>query len=429
MINNLRQWVKGNVLLKIASINSVAIGVRIVAGLITSKVVAFYLGAPGMALMGDLRNFLTSVQSIGTLGISNGILKYTAEFKKDKRLLSNLLSTSFYLILGTTLLVSGALFLAAPYWNSLLFKSAYDFTFVFKLMALALPFYAINTFLLAVINGYARYKFIIFVNIATNLLGLLITVLLIINYKIDGAFIAAVITPALALVITALALIKKRYGLKLIRTKNFKVRYIKKLASYTGMTLVSAMLTPWVFIAIRQYIIDVDGIANAGLWDAMLRLSDYYLMFVTTILSLYVLPKLSAATTKEGFRTEVFNYYKTILPLFGLGLIVLYFVKSYLVQLVFTEDFLIMLPIFKWQLAGDFLRVASLVVAYQFIAKNMFWLFVTTNLFSFALIYGSSIYFVDIYGFVGAGMAHLFSYAVYLIVVLFIFRKALFYKN
>ena len=426
MLKNLRKIARGNVLLKITSFNAVAISVRIVAGLVTSKVVAFYLGAQGMALLGDLRNFMNSLQSVGTLGIYNGIVKYTAESKADKQKLSRFLSTSFFLILGTTLLISCILFFGATYFNKLLFDSAHDFTYIFRLLALALPFYSLNTFLIAAINGYSKYKFIIFINIATNILGLIITIFLIINYKITGAFYAVVLVPAIAIIVTVAAIFKKRFALSLIGFSHFRVSYIKRFVTYTGMTVFSAMLTPWIFIGIRQHIIAVDGMQNAGYWDAMLRLSDYYLMFATTVLTLYVLPKLAETTTRNGFRKEIFNFYKTILPLFGVGLIVLFFIKSYLIPIIFTKDFLTMLPIFKWQLAGDFFRVASIVIAYQFVAKNMFWYFVGTNIFSLAVIYGSSIYFVDRYGFVGAGMAHFLSYAVYLCVVVFIFRKSLF---
>ena len=426
MIRRIRQFMGNNVLLKITSVNSLAIGVRIVAGFITSKVVAIYLGAPGMALLGDLRNFMGSVQSIGTLGISNGVIKYTAEFKEDKYALSRLLSTSFFLILGTTLLVSGILFFGAEFWSGLVFKHMTGFIFVFKLMALALPLYAINTFLLAVINGYGKYKLIIFINIAINVLSLLVTAGLIITHQIVGAFIAIATVPALAILITLLPLIHKSTGLRLIKPQFFRTKYLKKYMSYTGMTVVSAMLTPWIFIGIRQHIINVDGMIEAGYWDAMLRLSDYYLMFATTVLTLYVLPKLASARSDADFRRQIFDFYKTIMPLLGLGLITVFLLKGYLVRLIFTTDFLSIVPLFKWQLAGDFFRVASIAIAYQFIAKNMFWYFVGTNLLSLAIIYGSSLYFIDHYGFVGAGIAHFFSYVLYLGIVLFIFRKPLF---
>ncbi|HEA31360.1 MAG TPA: O-antigen translocase [Leeuwenhoekiella sp.] len=429
MLKYLRQFIGGNILLKITSFNSIAIGVRIVAGLISSKVIAFYLGAPGMALLGDLRNFLTSVQGVGTLGIYNGVVKYTAQFKKEPQILGKVLTTSFILGGFATILTALSLFFGAPYWNSFLFGESQNFIFIFKLLGLALPFYALNTLLMAVINGYSKFKWIIIINATTNVLGLLVTVFLIYTQSIKGAFIALVIVPSLSLLITGLALAKKTRFLRFFKFAHFDWSFVKRFGSYTGMTLFSAISTPWVFIGIRQRIINADGLTHAGYWDAMLRLSDYYLMFVTTILSLYILPKLAAIKTAKGFRTEIFNFYKTILPLFGLGCILIYVLKNLLVSLIFTKDFLAMSPIFAWQLAGDFLRVASMVIAYQFLAKNMFWTFIGTQVFSLSVIYFSSVFFIDRFGFVGAGMGHLFSYFIYLVVVLFIFRKPLFYTN
>lgn len=429
MINYLRRFIGGNMLLKITSFNSIAIGVRIVAGLISSKVIAFYLGAPGMALLGDLRNFLTSVQGVSTLGMTNGVVKYTSEFKNEPAILKKVLTTSFILGAFATILTAFALFFGAPYWNSFLFGDSQNFTFIFQILGLALPFYALNTLLVAVINGYAKFKWIIIINATTNILGLLVTVFLIYTRNIEGAFIAIVTVPSLALFVTGIALIRKSRFLNFFKFANFDWFYVKKFGSYTGMTLFSAISTPWIFIAIRQRIINVDGLTNAGYWDAMLRLSDYYLMFVTSVLTLYILPKLAAIKTTKAFRTEVFNFYKTILPLFGCGLLLIYLLRNLLVRLVFTEDFLAMSPIFCWQLGGDLLRVASLVIAYQFLAKNMFWTFIGTQIFSLGVIYFSSVFFIDRYGFVGAGMGHLFSYFIYLVVVLFIFRKALFYTN
>ncbi|WP_051907971.1 O-antigen translocase [Flavimarina sp. Hel_I_48] len=426
MIKHLRQFIGGNVLLKITSFNAIAIGVRIVAGLISSKVIAFYLGAPGMALLGDLRNFMTSVQGVSTLGIYNGVVKYTSQYKRKPQLLGKVLTTSFLLGGIATILTALVLFFGASYWNTFLFGTDNNFTFIFEILGLALPFYGLNALLVAVINGFGKFKWIILINATTNILGLIITVFLIYTRNIEGAFIAVVTIPSVALLITAIALLKKRHFLRFFKFANFEIAFAKKLASYTGMALFSAMSTPLIFIAIRQHIINVDGLTHAGYWDAMLRLSDYYLMFVTTILTLYILPKLAETHTVKGFRREIFNFYKTILPLFGLGCILVFLLKKPLINLVFTEDFLAMSPIFAWQLGGDFLRVASMVLAYQFLAKNMFWTFIGTQVFSLAVIYFSFVFFIERYGFVGAGMGHLFSYFIYLVVVLILFRKALF---
>lgn len=138
--------------------------------------IAFYLGAPGMALLGDLRNFMASVQGVSTLGMTNGVVKYTAQFKKEPGVLGKVLTTSFILGAFGTVLTAFVLFLGASFWNSFLFGDSYNFTFIFQILGLALPFYALNTLLVAVINGYAKFKWIIIINATTNIMGLLVTV-------------------------------------------------------------------------------------------------------------------------------------------------------------------------------------------------------------------------------------------------------------
>ena len=74
---------------KITSLNSFSVALKIGIGLITSKILAIFVGPSGMALVGNLRNFLTSLENISTLGFQNGIVKYTAENEKSKTEITN----------------------------------------------------------------------------------------------------------------------------------------------------------------------------------------------------------------------------------------------------------------------------------------------------------------------------------------------------
>ncbi|RXG29957.1 O-antigen translocase [Leeuwenhoekiella marinoflava] len=429
MLRFLRQLIQQNILLKVSSVNTLRISVRIVCGLVTSKLIAIYLGASGMAILGDLRNFLNSVQSISQLGINNGVVKYAAEYKEEESKLNNLVSTSLKIGCLASVVLGLILFIAAPQINDLVFSSTYNFTSILRFAAVVLPIFTLNTLILNVVNGVGDYKKVIYINIATNVLGVLLSVFLIIRMQIFGALLSLVLSAVVGLLVTAVALYKERGYLITIFLLPVKYSVLKKLASYGGMTLFSAIVSPWVYISIRQRIIVVDGLEKAGYWDAMLRLSDYYLMFATTLLTLYVLPKLSVIQTKKEFKTEVFNFYKTILPLFGLGLILVYVLKIWIIKLVYNADFLQMKTLFIWQLAGDFFRVASLVIAYQLIAKNKLRAFIITQIISLSVIYFSSTLLVSRFGFVGASMGHLVSYIAYFLMLLVIFRKSLFVKT
>lgn len=427
MLDKLYSKITNNLLLKITSLNAVAVLFQIVGGFITSKLIAIYLGERGMALLGYLRNFLTTSQTAGNLGYSNGIIKYVASYKKDHLLLSKVLSSSVIISFISSIVVSIVLFVGAQYWNNVVFGQNTSYVFIFKYLAFVIPFITINGVLIAIINGQSAYKKVVWINILTNIIGVGITSYLITAKGVEGALMAMVITPAIALLITLILIGKEAKTLTLLTAKiSFKA--LKKMSSYTVMAVFSMMVLPLIYIAIRNQIVTSSGIEGAGYWDAMTRISDYYIKFVATVMTLYILPQLAKATTDKAFRKEIFGFYKTVLPLFGIGLIVLFLFRTFIIQLLFTEDFIPVSSLFKWQLLGDFFKVASIVIGYQIIAKNNLKLFLITEIISLIVIYSSGIYFVQLYGYEGGAIGHCLSYFVHLLMLLFIFRKPLFGK-
>jgi PST family polysaccharide transporter len=165
---------------------------------------------------------------------------------------------------------------------------------------------------------------------------------------------------------------------------------------------------------------------EAGLWEGMNRISNYYLMFVNSLLALYILPRFSEINNVKEFRREVFNFYKTLMPVFGLGLLVIYLLRPFIISIIFSNEFKPMEELFIWYLLGDFVKVHAIVIAYQFLAKKMFWHYIITEVFLVLLIYFSSIYFIDLFGVRGVTIAHFVTYLLYFGVILLIFASSLF---
>jgi PST family polysaccharide transporter len=140
-------------------LNSATVITKIIAGFLTTKFVAIFIGAEGLALIGNLRNFLTAIQSFATVGLYNGIVKYIGEFKNDTLKLSKTLSTSYYLGFVATILASILCYYNAKTINDLIFSTQYDFAYIIKITALAIPFYSLNMFSFSIMNGFTKYKF------------------------------------------------------------------------------------------------------------------------------------------------------------------------------------------------------------------------------------------------------------------------------
>ena len=145
------------------------------------------------------------------------------------------------------------------------------------------------------------------------------------------------------------------------------------------------------------------------------------------MVAICILPKLSKIHDRKKFKKVVFNFYKAGIPLLAIGLYIIYALRPYLVFIIFSEEFRPVEQLFAWQLLGDFVKVLSMVIAYQFLAKKMFWYYVLTEAFLIVILYKTSIYFIDLYNSAeGAVVAHFVSYCMYYAIVLLIFVSSLF---
>ncbi|RXJ49392.1 O-antigen translocase [Gelidibacter gilvus] len=423
------QYINSNLLLKIASFNSVAVLTRVVAGFVTSKAIAVFIGAEGLALIGNLRNFLTTVESFSTLGFSNGIVKYVAEFKEDKTKLNEAVGTVLTIILITALLISLGLYFNAESLANWIFDSQGAYVFIIKLLAFMLPFSAMNLVLMAIINGLSKHKTFVKINIYSQIFGLLLTVMLIWQKQLSGALIAAVTIPGLLFFVTLFSFFDIRHFFKPVELSKINLNVLKNFSHYSAMALFSAAVIPLIFVFIRNYLIDHVSMKDAGFWEAIRRISNYYFMFVNSLLALYILPRFSEITNAIDFRKEIVHFYKTVLPIFGTALLFIYFLRSYIVAILFTEEFQPVEDLFMWQLLGDFIKVISSVVAFQLIAKKMVVYYIGIEIFSLVTLYLASIYFIDIYGVEGAVIAHFVNFALHMMVIATVFKKLLFSKQ
>ncbi|KAA5824056.1 O-antigen translocase [Algibacter amylolyticus] len=426
-MGKLIQYINDKVLVKIASLQSASVFTRILGGILTSKAIAVFIGAEGLALIGNLRNFVSAFQTVATLGFYKGIVKYIAEFKEDTLNLSRTLSTSYYIGFIATVMVSFFCYFKAEWINTIIFPTYNDYAYVIRIFAIVIPFYSLNMFSFSIMNGFSKYKILIIINIIGQVLSVAIALLLIFQNKIDGALISVVIAESLIFLITLVGIINRKSLISQIKLSNVSLGVLKKLSPYSLMGLFTAVLMPFVTIAIRSYIIDNLGYKDAGFWEAMTRISDYYLMFVSSLIVLYLLPRFTEINGFKAFKKEVLSFYKTIIPIMLVGLLLIYVLRHIIVLIVFSDEFSPVEDLFFWQLLGDFVKILSIVIAYQFLAKKMFWHYILTEAFLVVILYTTSVYFIDLYDNVeGAVIAHFVSYLMYYGIILLIFGSSLF---
>ncbi len=408
-------------LFRISFLNGLSVVIKIGIGLLTSKLFAIFVGPSGLAILGNLRNFLTSAESIATLGFQNGIVKYIAENKLNPLELKKIVSTVFFSFLIICCISSCTLFFLANYWTHVIFDENTSYSFIFKALAITLPLMALSTFGISLVNGLSKFNKVVIINILGNLIGFVLTAILIWKMNILGALLAMLLSPAILFFVT-FYFVKSDFPIfKYISIRNFDSKTLLNFGSYSLMVLVSAVVGPIVYISIRNHLIDAEGIEAGGFWEAVTRISTYYLMFISTLLAVYFLPKLSTAKKLSEIKKLIRSYFLSVMPIFVAGAILIFLLRHFIIRILFTSEFEPVNELFFWQLLGDIFKASALIFGYLFFAKKLTIAFIVTEFMSFAVLYASSIFAIDAFGTKGVVMAHAFTYFIYLITLMVYF--------
>ena len=415
MLKKIVKHFKNSILLKIVSLNSLVTGFRLVIAIVIQKLLAEMVGASGIAKIGQLRNLMVILTSTSSLGIFNGVVKYTSELKKEEALLAKFFSTAFvFSIVGT--FISAVILFIFSSWISIQLFGSNTFEFIVRIAAFIVPAISLNRIFSGVVNGLSAYKQYAKIELIAYLASSVVLLYSLFNYDINGVLIAIAIAPLVQLLVLLYvfgSVLKTQLKLKGLRLHS---PFAKALLTFAAMSFISTVLINYIEIDIRSQITNEISSNQAGYWTAMLFISKNYMVFSTGLFTLYVIPRFAEIYSAHDFKKEVFYIYKTILPLFAIGMTLIYTFRMLIIDVVYP-GFLGMEPLFKWQLSADFVRLLAMVLAHQFLAKKMLISYIIAEFVSVILFYVFSKILVESYGIEGIVMAHLYRYIIYFIVV------------
>ena len=408
-------------LIKTSILTAISTVIKVISAFVINKVISVYVGPSGLAVIGQLQNFISIVTTLSNGATVQGIIKYTAEYQTIEQK-QKIFSTSIIISLVCSLIMSLFLFTFSEYLSELILMDD-QYESIFIVFAFTIFLFALNTILMSILNGQKEISKFILINIISSMFSLFITSFLIVKLSLIGALYALVVNQSVIFFVTLVFVIKSNW---------FKLEYFKhgidkdslsKLSKYSLMAITSALTIPISHFILRNYIAENLSWNDAGYWQGIWYISTMYLMIVTTSLSVYYLPRLSEINDRQELKKEIISGYKIILPIVIALAVSIYLFRELVVYIAFTDKFLPMLELFKWQLIGDVIKIASWLLGYIMVAKAMTKMFIYTEiLFSVSFVL-FSVYFIDIFGLVGATYAFSLNYTFYLIFMIYIFRK------
>ncbi|MNO66093.1 Lipid III flippase [compost metagenome] len=403
-------------LVRTSVLNGIAVLVKMVTLFGLNKVLAVYVGPAGYAAIGQLQNALTMITTLSSGAVNTGVTKYTAEYADDiGRQRKVWQSASSLALLGSLIVaVMVALFSGqlADY-----FLHERDLRGVFLWVAVSLIFFTFNALFLAILNGRKEIVRFVASNIVGSLVSLLITASLAYLYGLYGALISIGICQAVIFFATLFVCRKAQWLRWDYLFGRWDTVVLRDLGKFAAMAVTTAVCLPVAQVLIRNHLIYAFGIDAAGYWEAIWRLSSAYLMMATMTLSVYYLPRLSELKGAKAIFKEIRHGYLLILPLAIMCAVMVYILRDFIIQLLFTQSFLPMRDLFAWQLVGDVIKIGSWVLAYVMLGKAMYKLYIVSEIFFAALFYALTLWFTKVAGLEGVVKAYAVNYLIYWVIM------------
>jgi PST family polysaccharide transporter len=409
-------------LVKTSLLNGIAVAVKVSSALVLNKILAVYVGPAGYAIIGQFQNTVSIVVSLAGGAVANGVTKATAQHFDDEAKQHAVWQTAIRFSLGASLIAGVSLLFVCDWLSEWLLHGA-DMSNVFVWLALALPAIAANNLLLAIVNGKKEIGIYVTSNIIGSLISLLVIGLLAYYFGLYGALVAFTINPAIVLISTAIMVARREWFKTKFLWGQVDRHALRELSGFGLMGLITALTTPISYMLIRDHLATELGLTAAGYWQASWKISEIYLMLVTTTLSVYYLPRLAEIRTAPELKAEIFKVYRLVLPVITVGAVTIFMLRDFIIHTLFTSDFMPMRELFPWQLAGDVIKIGSWILSYIMLGRAMVKLFVITEIafsISFILLSWS---LVGILGLVGVSIAYAIIYSLYWIGMGFLVKQ------
>jgi len=411
-------------LIKVSFLNGISTVIRMMAGFVSTKVVASVVGPVGIALLGQLNNFVTIIQSIANGGITAGVTRYVSEHASNGESSASYIRTSFRITLFLSVVSGIVLFAGAGSFSQLVLRSP-GHALVFRIAGLTIVFYALNALLLAIINGYKEYRLFVKANIVSSLVSVVFSVILALRFGLLGALISAVTYQSVVFLVTLYLATKTPWFNRSNFLGPFSGKAARSLVHFSLMAIASAVVVPLSQLAVRGFIVSELSVTDGGNWEGVNRISTMYLTVVISSLSVYYLPRLAEIKDQSELRREVYSVYQVMIPFLLVAAVCIYMFRDLIISILFTSEFTGMRSLFFFQLTGDLLKMCGWVMGYMMVAKAMTRTYISMELLNYSIFVVLSRILVAQYGVEGATIAYATGHFIYLLGMIIIFRKVL----
>jgi enterobacterial common antigen flippase len=392
--------------------------VNVAIGIVRTKVMAVLLGPAGFGLLGVYSAIADMARSLAGMGLQSSGVRQIAQAvgANDAAQLARTAVVLRRTVMALGMFGALMLVLFARPISTLTFGHDGHADAV-ALLSGAVFFRLIADGQGALIQGMRRISDLAKISIGGALFGTLASIPLVYYWREDG------VVPSLVAVAAVSALMSWHYSRKVViepctwegsQFKHEAFALLKLGAAF----MASGLLMMGAAFVVRLIVLQQEGMAAAGLYQAAWTLGGLYVGFVLQAMGTDFYPRLVGVIGEHANANQLVNEQAQVsLLLAGPGVIATLTFAAAVIAVLYTAEFKAALDALRWICLGMALRVITWPMGYIVVAKNRQVLFFGAELAWTVVNVGLSWWCVRAFGLAGAGIAFFGSYVFHGVVV------------
>ncbi len=350
------------------------------------KIVSIYFGASGVGYLGQVLSCVTIVNSLFSVGLINFLITELAKNKKNKAAIKDIYNlVGFWCAIFSVLLIFVA-FIFSFQFSELAFGNSNEMLF-FQLLSVGFVFLNLMSITQGIFSSQKSVKTLFFYNLIAIGLGFLGFVLIVQKNQsfIPYAALAFYFSQGL---IGLLFLLKLDNNVFEIFKPRFNMPLMVRVFKFTLVMAITGALGALQQVYIRNFILNDLKLTwvDVGHWQALLKISEINLSFIgLTMINLY-LPSISEAANSIELRKVAHWYLKQVFMIVVVICTVVALVSPLVLRSIFSQEFVFLSPLLKYQLLGDVFKLCSWIFTYFMLSKLKLSLFLSVEIFNLIIL-------------------------------------------
>ena len=383
--------------------------VNLAAGLLKMKVAATLLGPTGVGLIGLFQQVMTTVSTLFSLGLQQSGTRQIADKKTNGTYIELFTARRALFISTAVLAVLGGLFIYLA--QDVLFNHFLEVTLEAAETA-ALAFGVAFTIgagsQQALLNGYRNVKALALLSILIGGISSSIAIVALIFFREFAILIFVIASPVVSFALGYFFVNRLPKG-KFSEVSSAQVtRDVQKLV-YLGVPIMLATLVVAAANLIIRNVIQRDlGLEFLGLFTAVWLISQYYVGFLYSALSMDFYARLTGALPQEKEALNIINMQTELGLLFAtplfIGLIAL---APYALWILYSAEFVSAANLLVWFVIGDIFKILGQPLLFTLMAAGAVKSYFFVRFFGALIFVILTILLVPYLGLSGVGLAYI----------------------